>query len=45
MPRLEDAPGFVAGLVYPGDVVLTLGAGDITTAAPRILELLRAAEQ
>ncbi len=39
--RLEDAPGFVAGLVDAGDVVLTLGAGDVTTAAPRILEILR----
>jgi UDP-N-acetylmuramate--alanine ligase len=39
--RLEDAPGFVAGLARPGDVVLTLGAGDVTTAAPRILEMLR----
>lgn len=45
IPRLEEAPGFVASLVYPGDVVLTLGAGDVTTAAPRILELLRAEEQ
>jgi len=41
IPRLEEAPGFVASLAYPGDVVLTLGAGDVTTAAPRILELLR----
>jgi UDP-N-acetylmuramate--alanine ligase len=43
--RLDEAPDFVAGFVNPGDVVLTLGAGDITTAAPRILELLRAEEQ
>jgi UDP-N-acetylmuramate--alanine ligase len=41
VPRLEEAAGFVAGLVGPGDVVLTLGAGDVTTAAPRILDLLR----
>jgi UDP-N-acetylmuramate--alanine ligase len=45
MPRLEEAAGFVAALVYPGDVVLTLGAGDVTTAAPRILELLRAEDR
>jgi len=45
IPRLEEAPGFVASLVYPGDVVLTLGAGDVTTAAPRILDLLRTEEQ
>jgi UDP-N-acetylmuramate--alanine ligase len=45
IPRLEEAPAFVASLAYPGDVVLTLGAGDVTTAAPRILELLRDEEQ
>lgn len=40
IPRLNEAAGFVAGVTKPGDVVLTLGAGDVTTAAPRILELL-----
>jgi UDP-N-acetylmuramate--alanine ligase len=42
VPRLEEAAGFVAGLAQPGDVILTLGAGDVTTAAPRILQLLTA---
>jgi UDP-N-acetylmuramate--alanine ligase len=42
VPRLEEAAGFVAGLVQDGDLVLTLGAGDVTTAAPRILQLLEA---
>lgn len=41
VPRLEEATGFAAGMLIEGDVVLTLGAGDITTAGPRILELLR----
>jgi len=41
VPRLEEAAGFVAGLAERGDVVLTLGAGDVTTAAPRIIMLLR----
>ena len=40
VPRLEEAAGFVAGLSQPGDLVLTLGAGDVTTAGPRILALL-----
>lgn len=40
VPRLEEAAGFVAGLAQPGDVVLTMGAGDVTTAAPRILRLI-----
>jgi UDP-N-acetylmuramate--alanine ligase len=40
VPRLEEAAGFVAGFSQPGDLVLTLGAGDVTTAGPRILALL-----
>jgi len=40
IPRLNEAAGFVAGVAESGDVVLTLGAGDVTSAAPRILELL-----
>ena len=40
LPRLEEAAGFVAGYSQPDDVVLTLGAGDVTTAGPRILALL-----
>jgi UDP-N-acetylmuramate--alanine ligase len=30
----------LAALAHPGDLVLTLGAGDITDVAPRLLELL-----
>jgi UDP-N-acetylmuramate--alanine ligase len=40
VPRLEEAAGFVAGISKPDDVVLTMGAGDVTSAAPRILSLL-----
>ena len=40
LPRLEEAAGFVAGIAQEGDVVITMGAGDVTTAAPRILRLL-----
>ncbi len=39
--------GLVATLlaiVQPGDVLLTLGAGDITTVGPRVLKTLRARE-
>ena len=42
VPRLEEAAGIVAGLVREDDVVMTLGAGDVTTAAARILALLAA---
>ncbi len=37
-PELLD---MVAGAVHPGDVVLTLGAGDITTLGPELLARLR----
>lgn len=40
VPRLEEAAGFVAGISRPQDVVITMGAGDVTSAAPRILRLL-----
>jgi UDP-N-acetylmuramate--alanine ligase len=39
-PRLEDAVVFLAGLARPGDLVLTLGAGDVDRAAPLLLEAL-----
>lgn len=32
----------ITAIVEPGDVVLTLGAGDITTVGPQVLQLLRA---
>jgi UDP-N-acetylmuramate--alanine ligase len=40
IPRLDDAAGFVAGYAERGDIIVTMGAGDVTTAAPRILELI-----
>ena len=33
---LDEAAGLVAGLVRPGDLCLTLGAGDVTTLPTRI---------
>ncbi|MCG8555328.1 MAG: UDP-N-acetylmuramate--L-alanine ligase [Proteobacteria bacterium] len=38
--REELAPG-LAARVQPGDVVITLGAGDVTKTGPELLELLR----
>jgi UDP-N-acetylmuramate--alanine ligase len=35
-------PGIVAGLAKPGDLVLTMGAGDVTALGPEILAALRA---
>ncbi|WP_040161713.1 UDP-N-acetylmuramate--L-alanine ligase [Nigerium massiliense] len=41
---VHDAAPALADLVRVGDLVLTLGAGDVTTVGPALLELLRAAE-
>jgi UDP-N-acetylmuramate--alanine ligase len=39
-PRLEDAARFLSRRARPGDLVLTIGAGDVDRAAPMILEEL-----
>lgn len=39
-PRLEDAGELAAAQARRGDIVLTVGAGDVERVAPRILELL-----
>jgi UDP-N-acetylmuramate--alanine ligase len=41
MPELEDAVRFLARRARPGDVVLTIGAGDVERAGPLLLEELR----
>jgi UDP-N-acetylmuramate--alanine ligase len=40
MPRLEDGAKFLARRARPGDLVLTVGAGDVDQAAQLILEEL-----
>ena len=40
MPELEDAVRFLARRARPGDVVLTIGAGDVERAGPLLLEEL-----
>ncbi|MFP5415989.1 MAG: glutamate ligase domain-containing protein, partial [Actinomycetes bacterium] len=37
---LADAPGVLADLVRPGDLVLTIGAGSVTTVGPGLLSAL-----
>jgi UDP-N-acetylmuramate--alanine ligase len=39
-PGLEDAVAFLARRARPGDLVLTIGAGDVERAAPLLLEEL-----
>ena len=43
-PTLDDAVSQLVEVVRPGDLVLTLGAGDVTTVGPRLLDALRAQE-
>ena len=40
VPRLADVAGELDSRVRAGDLVLTLGAGDITDVGPRLLALL-----
>ena len=39
-PELESAGDMVASWARPGDIVLTLGAGDVDRAAAMVLERL-----
>jgi UDP-N-acetylmuramate--alanine ligase len=41
VPALDRLPETVAGIVQPGDLVITLGAGSIGTVGERILETIR----
>jgi UDP-N-acetylmuramate--alanine ligase len=43
-PSFADAPANVAARCRSGDLLLTLGAGDITMLAPSILQALRVSE-
>jgi UDP-N-acetylmuramate--alanine ligase len=40
VPDLDAAPAALAARVRPGDLVLTLGAGNVTEVGPRVLALL-----
>ena len=35
-----QAPGVLAGLLRPGDLALTVGAGDVTAIGPQLLAVL-----
>ena len=39
-PELEDAVSFLSRRARPGDLVLTIGAGDVERAGPLLLEEL-----
>ena len=40
VPNFLDAVAEVVGTAKPGDVIITLGAGDVSSLAPIILEEL-----
>ena len=40
VPLLADVPSVLVPDLRPGDMVITMGAGDITTLGPRLLEAL-----
>jgi UDP-N-acetylmuramate--alanine ligase len=42
VPRRDDVPAVLAEIARPGDLVLTLGAGDVTELGPRVLTALAA---
>ena len=44
VPRLEEAPARLAEIVRRGDLVLTLGAGTLTTVGPDLLARLQEAD-
>nr|WP_320131668.1 UDP-N-acetylmuramate--L-alanine ligase [uncultured Holophaga sp.] len=39
VPRLEELPAFLKGITREGDLLMTFGAGSITTVGPKFLEL------
>jgi UDP-N-acetylmuramate--alanine ligase len=41
VPDAAAVPDIIAGLAKPGDLVLTMGAGDVTALAPQIVAALR----
>jgi UDP-N-acetylmuramate--alanine ligase len=40
MPAMDGALALITAMAEPGDVILTMGAGDITKLGPRIVEAL-----
>jgi UDP-N-acetylmuramate-alanine ligase len=41
-PHLEEAAGYVRSQLRDGDLVLSMGAGDITTLPQRVIDTERA---
>jgi UDP-N-acetylmuramate--alanine ligase len=41
VPSLAEAPKTVVALLRSGDLVMTMGAGDVTMLGPQLLDLLQ----
>jgi UDP-N-acetylmuramate--alanine ligase len=41
LPRRQDLIQYLVGALRPGDLVLTLGAGDVTTVAEEVMDRIR----
>jgi UDP-N-acetylmuramate--alanine ligase len=41
LPKRQDVIQYLLGAVRPGDLVLTLGAGDVTTVAEEVMDRIR----
>ena len=41
VPDRAALPSLAAGLAKPGDIILTMGAGDVTTVGPEVIAALR----
>jgi UDP-N-acetylmuramate--alanine ligase len=41
VPDSAQVPAVIAGIAQPGDVVLTMGAGDVTLLGPQLVQALR----
>src|SRR5512141_1446617 len=45
VPDKKDVPGFLLGITQPGDIVITMGAGDIWRFGEEFIKQLRAQKQ
>ena len=43
LPKRQDVVQFLVSEMRPGDLVLTLGAGDVTTVADEVIDRARGA--
>ena len=44
VPSWSDVPATAASMAQPGDLVLTVGSGDVTLVGPEVLDILRSRE-